>query len=200
MPWAVPLSGWFMWQITMEPPGAAVTVLRTCQGLKVAPPVAVDGEAHEAIGHSGDNPCRHVVAVGRAGPEQARRDAQEPPELGLVRGYLVVDLTGVLRAADAVGGPSGDGQGQVPGAVVGDLEQRLPGQLAEGGRVGVDPAGVKEQRRWRLPPAQEADQSLVVAAARQGHRRRPKVTAITRREVCRSRTTRGPPKTPGCSA
>src|ERR1700735_1429635 len=163
MPSAVPLSGWFMWLITMEPPGAAGAGLRACRGGEGGAPVTVDGEADEAIGHGGDDPCRHVVAVGRAGPEQARRDAQEPPELGLVRGYLVVDLPGVPRAADAVGGPPGDRQGQVPGAVVGDLEQRLAGQLAEGGRVGVDPAGVEEQRRWHLPPAQEADQSLVVA-------------------------------------
>jgi hypothetical protein len=38
MPSAVPPSGWFMWQSTSEPPGAAATVLRTCSGVKVAPP------------------------------------------------------------------------------------------------------------------------------------------------------------------
>ena len=53
----------------------------------------------------------------------------------------------------------------MPGAVVGDLEQRLASQLAEGGRVGVDPARVEEQRGGHVPPPQEADEGLVVAAA-----------------------------------
>jgi hypothetical protein len=38
--------------------------------------------------------------------------------------------------------------------VAGDLEQRFTGQLAEGRRVGVNPAGVEEQghRDLSLPP------------------------------------------------
>lgn len=44
-------------------------------------PVAVDGEADEAIGQSGDNPRRDVVTVGGASPEEPRRDALEPGEV-----------------------------------------------------------------------------------------------------------------------
>ena len=49
--------------------------------------------------------------------------------------------------------------------MVADLEQRLSGQQAEGRRVGVNPAGVQEQRRPDPVAAQEIDERLVVAAA-----------------------------------
>lgn len=60
MPWAVPLPGWFMWQSTMEPPGAAVTVLRTCPGVKVAPASPL---TEKLTRRSQDN--RHPNSTGR---------------------------------------------------------------------------------------------------------------------------------------
>src|SRR6516164_5116777 len=48
------------------------------------PPVAVDGEADEALPQVGDDAYSDVVAIRGAGPEEARRDTQEPGELGLV--------------------------------------------------------------------------------------------------------------------
>src|SRR5262249_38272035 len=96
-------------------------------GGKGGPAVAVDGERHDALSQVGNDARRDVVAVGGARPEEARRLAQEAGELGLVPGDLVADLAGAPRAGDAVGRSPGDRQREVPGAVVGDLEQRLSG-------------------------------------------------------------------------
>jgi hypothetical protein len=61
--------------------------------------------------------------------------------------------------------PPGDRQGQVPGAVVGQLEQRLAPQLPEHGQIFVDPARVQEQRGRYLALPQELNQGRVVLAA-----------------------------------
>src|ERR1700678_1790518 len=43
-------------------------------GAEGSSPVAVDREGDEAVSHRGDDLCRDVVAIGGAGPEEARRD------------------------------------------------------------------------------------------------------------------------------
>ena len=70
--------------------------------------VAVHVERDDPLSHVADNALRDVVAVGGAGPEEPRRLAEQPGELGVVPGHLVVDLARVAGAGDAVSRPARD--------------------------------------------------------------------------------------------
>src|SRR6478752_5106348 len=107
--------------------------------------VAVDAESDRDDAQGADNFCGDVVQVRGAGPEVAGPLSGEFSEAAVVGHDLVVDLAGICGAGDPVGTLARNGQGPVGGAVVGELEERVGGQVLGEGKVGSDPSRVQEQ-------------------------------------------------------
>ena len=89
---------------------------------------------------------RQFIIIGGAGTIQLGPLTGNRLDLAGVQLDLFNQFGCILCAVDTVDRTAVDRSRLVPQPVVGDLEQRVGGQLPEQLRIGVDPAGIDEQR------------------------------------------------------